>query len=66
MDSFLENREAKDDIPKGIIDFDALLKTYHHLFKQFGTVYAETDMRALFNPTRMAVIEIAAKSWLIR
>ena len=52
---------ANDEIIKGIIDFDALLKTYHHLFKQFGTVYAETDIRAMYNPMRMAAIEIAAK-----
>ena len=56
-----KSREAKDDIAKGIIDFDALLKTYHHLFKQYGTVYAETDMRAMYNPMRMAVIALAAK-----
>jgi hypothetical protein len=51
---------ANDDIVKGIRDKDALIKAYHQLFEKYGTVYAETDMRAMHNPTRMAIIEIAA------
>lgn len=48
-------------IYKGIVSEEVLLATYHDLKCEYGSVYAETDMRALFNPTRMKVIEIATK-----
>lgn len=57
-------RKAKDDFTgmvKGIMDKTLLLKTFHELKKISETVYAETDMRALYNPTRMKVIERAAQ-----
>lgn len=44
-------------IIKGITDKDVLLKSYNELKEEFNSVYAETDMRAMFNPTRMKVIE---------
>jgi hypothetical protein len=44
-------------IIKGIIDNDVLLKSYNELKQEFNSVYAETDMRAMFNPTRMKVIK---------
>jgi hypothetical protein len=44
-------------IIKGINDKDVLLKSYNELKEEFNSVYAETDMRAMFNPTRMKVIE---------
>jgi hypothetical protein len=46
---------------KGIIDEKKLLLHFNSLKKQFGVVYAETDMRAMFNPTRMEVIALATK-----
>jgi hypothetical protein len=46
-------------IVKGIIDKDVLLKSYNELKQDFNSVYAETDMRAMCNPTRMKVIEKA-------
>jgi hypothetical protein len=48
------------DIRKGITDWEALLDTYHQINDLHATVYAETDMRALYNPTRMKVIEQTA------
>jgi hypothetical protein len=57
-------RKSKDenlDIIKGISDKESLLKAYSYLFEKYGTVYVETDMRAMYNPMRMAVIEGAAK-----
>ena len=48
-------------ISKGIVSKEALLEDYHKIQKEFGTVYAETDMRALFNPTRIKVIEKATQ-----
>ena len=49
-------------IIKGIISKDELLKNYHQLKEEYPTVYAETDMRAQFNPTRMNVIEKATQN----
>ena len=45
---------------KGISDENILKKSFHQIMKEFGNVYAETDMRAHYNPTRMSVIETAA------
>lgn len=44
-------------IIKGIHSIDVLLKNYNELKQEFNSVYAETDMRAMCNPTRMKVIE---------
>ncbi len=41
---------------KGITDWESLEALYHMLFTQYGRVYAETDMRAMYNPTRMRII----------
>jgi hypothetical protein len=48
-------------VVKGICSKQDLIENYHNLKKDFGTVYAETDMRAMFNPTRMNVIEKATQ-----
>jgi hypothetical protein len=56
-------RKAKDenvDIVKGITDWVFLVDTFKQHLNKYGTVYVETDMRAMYNPTRMAVIEKAA------
>lgn len=49
-------------IYKGIASESLLLKHFHELKSEFVSVYAETDMRALFNPTRMKVIEKATQN----
>jgi len=46
-------------IVKGIQDWDILRTTFHEVIEEFGAVFAETDMRAMNNPTRMKVIGIA-------
>jgi len=46
-------------IVKGITDEKILKESFHEMMKEFGNVYTETDMRALYNPTRMSVIETA-------
>jgi hypothetical protein len=38
-----------------------LIKVYYNLINNFGTAYIETDMRAMYNPTRMNIIERAAE-----
>lgn len=44
-------------IRKGIVDRHVLLETFHDFKLRFGQVQVETDMRALYNPSRMQVIE---------
>lgn len=55
-------KKAKDDIAglvKGIQDGKVLMDTYEHMMNTYGSAYVETDMRAMYNPTRMKVIEQA-------
>lgn len=47
---------------KGIVTHELLLQHYKELKAEFVSVYAETDMRALYNPTRMKVIEKATQN----
>lgn len=57
-------RKAKEDyreIIKGINNWQTLNETFQILVNRYGSAYAETDMRALYNPTRMEVIETASK-----
>lgn len=49
-----------DAIVKGITDWEQLTTTFYQLLKKCGAAYVETDMRAMYNPTRMTVIEKAA------
>jgi hypothetical protein len=57
-------RKSKDentDIHKGLIDLENLNSTFEHLLSKYNSVYAETDMRAMYNPTRMSVIKKATQ-----
>jgi len=57
-------RKSKDentDIHKGITESEILQKSFNHFFSKYNSVYAETDMRAMYNPTRMSVIEKATQ-----
>jgi hypothetical protein len=57
-------KKSKDDtsvVKKGIVKWEDLEKGYILFNEKFGSVYAETDMRALYNPTRMKVIEQCTK-----
>jgi hypothetical protein len=49
------------DMEKGIGDATILKETFNNILKKHGCAYVETDMRALFNPSRMDIIEIATK-----
>jgi hypothetical protein len=44
---------------KGIQSWDLLKTTFDDLLSNRGSVKIQTDMRAMFNPTRMSVIEAA-------
>lgn len=48
-------------IVKGITDETTLLHTFKEFQKLYGKAFVETDMRAMYNPTRMSVIEKVAK-----
>ncbi len=57
-------RKAKDDfteIVKGITDWETLNKTFHQFIEKYKSAFVETDMRAMYNPTRMKVIEKATQ-----
>lgn len=56
-------KEAQDatHLVKGITDETKLLDTLEEYQKLFGKAFVETDMRAMYNPTRMRVIEKTAK-----
>ncbi|MBK7763160.1 MAG: hypothetical protein IPI46_07275 [Bacteroidetes bacterium] len=49
------------DITKGITDWNALKGAVNHLLETQGSAYIETDMRAMYNPTRMQVIAQATQ-----
>lgn len=52
-------RQSKDELEgilKGITDPDQLRIAAQHLLETHGAGYIETDMRAMFNPSRMQVI----------
>jgi hypothetical protein len=51
----------KEDIYKGIQDYDELIKTFDYLKNKYQSVYVETDMRAIYNPSRLRVIETTTK-----
>ena len=57
-------RKAEKDyskIYKGITNWDDLKLHFEEIKKENGTAYIETDMRALFNPTRMKNIQKATQ-----
>ncbi len=48
-------------ISKGIDTWEKLLSEFKAFKKTYDKVYLETDMRAMFNPTRMKIIEKTAE-----
>jgi hypothetical protein len=57
-------RASKEDyshIIKGITEISQLKEAFEELIEKSDSIYAETDMRAMYNPTRMSVIETATK-----
>tara|TARA_R110002072_G_scaffold216973_2_gene374557 strand:+ start:161 stop:1009 length:849 start_codon:yes stop_codon:yes gene_type:complete len=57
-------RKSQNDntsIIKGIVDLAVLKKAFKELIKTANSIFVETDMRAMYNPTRMTVIENATK-----
>jgi len=62
-------KRAKTDysvVLKGINSYDGLREGYERIKNEHGKAYAETDMRAMFNPMRMANIEKATQKLISR
>lgn len=51
-------------IVKGIVDSITLRDVFYSIIRQHKSVYVETDMRAMYNPTRMKVIHAANQKLL--
>jgi hypothetical protein len=47
------SRDKSEVIVKGLTDEQALCNHFQSIFDQYKTVFVETDMRAMYNPTRM-------------
>jgi len=56
-----KSADAKEDVFKGITSYKNLELTYNLLMNKYKSVYAETDMRAMYNPTRQLVISKAVE-----
>jgi hypothetical protein len=61
-----KSKTDNSDIIKGITDLDQLKESFKRLLENSDSVYAETDMRAMYNPARMQVIEAAAQKLLAK
>lgn len=55
------NGPKSSPIIKGIVEEPALIESVRSLLKHYSSVHLETDMRAMYNPTRMAAIARAAQ-----
>jgi hypothetical protein len=53
--------ESTEEVYKGIVDKPTLETRFTTLQRKYGQVYVETDMRAMYNPTRMQVIASATE-----
>ncbi|NRA94192.1 MAG: hypothetical protein HRU26_16210 [Psychroserpens sp.] len=60
------SKESTDDLIKGINDPIRLNVGFQHLLNKYGQVYVETDMRAMYNPMRMAVIKDATQKLITK
>lgn len=54
-----KSKNSNEDIVKGISSWDVLQETFEVFFRKYGSVFMETDMRAMHNPTRQRVIQEA-------
>ncbi|MGL2986532.1 DUF6671 family protein [Flavobacterium sp. RSSA_27] len=52
---------STEDMLKGIVSPDVLLEQFRYLKVKHPAVFVETDMRAMYNPTRMEIISMATK-----
>lgn len=58
---FRDRKDGNKEIVKGIHEASTLILHFKRMKEQYGKVFAETDMRAMHNPTRMKVIAEATE-----
>lgn len=56
-----KSKNDKTDIIKGITSLANLKKAFELISQNSPNIYVETDMRAMYNPTRMTVIKAATQ-----
>jgi hypothetical protein len=56
-----KSKSDATDIVKGITDIEQLKQAFHKLIETSNSTYVETDMRAMYNPSRMLVIQKATQ-----
>lgn len=61
-----KHKHTNEEIYKGIHTIEELKDKFYYLLNKFGSVYAETDMRAMHNPTRMEVIKVALEKLILK
>lgn len=59
-------KEQPTHVKKGIIDPHTFEQTIQDMLSTYGPIWIETDMRAMFNPTRLAVIEEATQNLIAK
>lgn len=60
------NRSVNQPLVKGINSYELLIQTFDSIYEQYGEVFAETDMRAMHNPTRQQVIAAATQKLIAK
>lgn len=58
---FKDKEDGFTAVEKGITDYYTAYSIFSRFVQDYGGAYLETDMRALYNPTRMRVIEKAVE-----
>lgn len=56
-----KSKDDTEDMVKAITNIEVLTATFHRLLEKHQSAFVETDMRALYNPSRMKVIETATE-----
>jgi len=60
------SQDYSDHFEKGITSWEKLFEVFRHFKQNYGTVYLETDMRAMYNPTRMQIIEQVTQKLVLK
>lgn len=55
------SNQQRTQVKKGIQDWEILREYFNRYLRDYGSVVLETDMRAMYNPMRMAVIAEAGE-----
>lgn len=61
-----KDKNSLSPVIKGITEWEVLEKEAGLFLNSYWHVYAETDMRAMYNPSRLLVIEAAAKKLITK